>query len=276
MVLGKHVSALKFLEVLFGDEPALEPHERLYQRVLAGDGMEAIEVAEQSLKNMPLVEYYDTVAIKALAMAYVDAASGRLSRDDIYEIKEAVEDIVDGLSEHLGEEGAAKRQSEANDPSSQNEVLCIPARNALDEGPLLMLEQALEADGIRSKVLAHSSILLKSEDAKDPQGKVVVVGYLGSGKVPAFLSLIIRRLRKQIQGRTVVLGLWAHADGKNSAEDWLRMTGADHVVTNIQNAVRLCAELQGGSIVNEQPETPSAQITYENSLRFGDELGRTS
>ena len=126
MVLGKHVNALNFLEVLFGDEPALEPHERLYQRVLAGDGIEAIEVAEQSLKDLHLIQYYDDVAIKALAMAYADAASGRLSRDDISEIKDAVEDVVAGLSEHLDEEAsAAKKKLATSDVAGEVDVLCI-------------------------------------------------------------------------------------------------------------------------------------------------------
>ena len=81
-----------------------------------GDGIEAIEVAEQSLKDMPLIQYYDDVAIKALAMAYAGAASGRLSRDDISEIKDAVEDVVEGLSEHLDEEAsAAKKKSATSD-----------------------------------------------------------------------------------------------------------------------------------------------------------------
>lgn len=243
MVLGKHVNALNFLEVLFGDEPALEPYERLYQRVLAGDGIEAIEVAEQSLKEMPLIQYYDEVALKALAMAYTDSASGRLSRDDISEIKEAVEDVVEGLSDHLDEDLAAKKQSETNDQSSGTEVLCIPARNALDEGPLLMLDQALEAEGISANVFAHSSVLLKSKDVKDASAKIVVVGYLGGGKVPAFLGLIIRRLRNQMPGQTVVLGLWAHTDNSISLEKWKESSGADHVVTKIKDAADLCAKL---------------------------------
>jgi predicted PurR-regulated permease PerM len=276
MVLGKHVSALNFLEVLFGDEPALEPHERLYQRVLAGDGIEAIEVAEQSLKDMPLIQYYDEIAIKALAMAYVDAASGRLSREDISEIKEAVEDVVEGLSEHLDEEPAAKKRSEARDLSGESDVLCIPARNALDEGPLMMLDQALEAEGINAKVLAHSSVLLKSKDVKDVSGKVVVIGYLGAGKTPAFLGLIIRRLRNQMPSRTVILGLWAHTGDAGSAEEWRASSGADHVVSTIQEAARLCAELRDGSTPKEALGIPATEINYENSLRFGDELGHSS
>src|SRR5262249_37062414 len=37
VVLGKHVSGLKFLDVLLGDEPPLGPAVRFYQRLLAGD-----------------------------------------------------------------------------------------------------------------------------------------------------------------------------------------------------------------------------------------------
>ena len=278
MVLGKHVNALNFLEVLFGDEPALEPHERLYQRVLAGDGIEAIEVAEQSLKDMPLIQYYDDVAIKALAMAYADAASGRLNRDDISEIKDAVEDVVEGLSEHLDEEAsAAKKNSATSDVAGEIDVLCIPARNALDEGPLLMLEQVLEAEGINAKVLPHSSVLLKSKDIKDVSGKVVVVGYLGAGKTPAFLGLIVRRLRNQMPGRTVVLGLWALPGNASLAEEWHVSTGADHVVTKVQDAALLCGKLRDAPMPKEGlGSTPATEITYENSLRFGDELGRSS
>jgi hypothetical protein len=38
VVLGRHVEQLKFLEVMFGDEPPLKPTELLYQRML---GVEA-------------------------------------------------------------------------------------------------------------------------------------------------------------------------------------------------------------------------------------------
>lgn len=41
VVLGRHVPQFEFLDVLFGNEPVLEPHARLYQRLLAGDPDEA-------------------------------------------------------------------------------------------------------------------------------------------------------------------------------------------------------------------------------------------
>jgi predicted PurR-regulated permease PerM len=57
VVLGRHVEKLKFLEIMLGDRPALSPTEVTYQRMLAGDPMEAAEQAETFLKEQPLVSY---------------------------------------------------------------------------------------------------------------------------------------------------------------------------------------------------------------------------
>jgi predicted PurR-regulated permease PerM len=43
VVLGRHVDRLEFLDVMFGDRPALSPPEIFYQRMLAGDPTEASE-----------------------------------------------------------------------------------------------------------------------------------------------------------------------------------------------------------------------------------------
>jgi hypothetical protein len=36
VILGRHIEALEFIEVLLGDEPALDAEERICQRLLAG------------------------------------------------------------------------------------------------------------------------------------------------------------------------------------------------------------------------------------------------
>src|SRR6185436_18373433 len=58
VVLGRHVDQLKFLEVMFGDEPPLTPSEVIYQRMLARDPVEAAEQARIFLKEKPLTAYY--------------------------------------------------------------------------------------------------------------------------------------------------------------------------------------------------------------------------
>ena len=62
VVLGRHVERFEFLDVMFGDRPALSPPELFYQRMLAEDPAEAVDKAEEFLKERPLSIYYDDVA----------------------------------------------------------------------------------------------------------------------------------------------------------------------------------------------------------------------
>jgi hypothetical protein len=55
VVLGKHIEALKFIDVLLGDDPPLLAEERFYQRVLSGDATDAAEP-----KQMPRRANYRT------------------------------------------------------------------------------------------------------------------------------------------------------------------------------------------------------------------------
>ena len=63
VVLGRHVERLEFLDVMFGDRPALSPPEIFYQRMLAGDPTEASEKAEEFLKERSLASYYAGVLL---------------------------------------------------------------------------------------------------------------------------------------------------------------------------------------------------------------------
>lgn len=66
VVLGRHVERLQFLDVMFGDRPALSPPEIFYQRMLVGDPTEASDKAEE-FKERSLAAYFDEVALMGLA-----------------------------------------------------------------------------------------------------------------------------------------------------------------------------------------------------------------
>src|SRR4029077_3121210 len=99
VVLGKHIDALSFIDVLLGDEPALELEERFYQRLLAGDATEASDISEQELTKLSLSAYYDAVPMKSLVLAQRDAAEGKLSVEKQAEIRATVEEVVDAMEE---------------------------------------------------------------------------------------------------------------------------------------------------------------------------------
>src|SRR5215204_4312120 len=98
VVLGRHVDQLKFLDVMLGDRPALTPPELAYQRMLAGDPVEAAEQAQEILKQKGLADYYQDVLIAALKLAELDARRGSLDQELMLRIRDAVAEIVDDLS----------------------------------------------------------------------------------------------------------------------------------------------------------------------------------
>src|SRR5262249_48954476 len=103
VVLGRHVDRFQFLEVMLGDRPALTPPELFYQRMLAGDPAEAVEKAEEFLKERPLSAYYDEVALPGLKLAQNDILRGSLDGDHSKKIRSAVLEVIDDLADE-GEE----------------------------------------------------------------------------------------------------------------------------------------------------------------------------
>ena len=92
VVLGKHVDRLKFLDIMLGDKlgRCRTAEELTYQRMLAGDPIEATEQAHQILKEKPLIAYYQDVLIEALKLAQADADRGLLDE----ERKQRIRDII--------------------------------------------------------------------------------------------------------------------------------------------------------------------------------------
>ncbi len=72
VVIGRYVPQLEFLGVLLGSDPVLAPEERLYQRLLAGNLEEAVEIAEDYVDEHSSREFYDNVSIPALRLAEND------------------------------------------------------------------------------------------------------------------------------------------------------------------------------------------------------------
>src|SRR3984893_18261287 len=99
VVLGRHVERLEFLDIMFGDRPALSPSEIFYQRMLAGDPTEAAEKAEQFLKDRSLCSYYDDVALKGLQLAQMDLDREVLDVARLLRIRDTVLEFTADLSD---------------------------------------------------------------------------------------------------------------------------------------------------------------------------------
>jgi len=101
VVMGRHVESLRFLDVMFGNRPALSPPEIFYQRMLAGDPAEALDKAEEFLKERPLSAYYDEVALEGLKLAQNDINRNALESTHIEKINLALTELLEEFDDHV-------------------------------------------------------------------------------------------------------------------------------------------------------------------------------
>ena len=111
VVLGRHVEQLEFLEVMLGDQPALDPEEIFYQRALAGDADALADQAEACLRAQRLPEYLDNVALPALALAQADAGHGTLTPERRERMEGSVVTLLEDLEE--ADEAVAAKAAKA-------------------------------------------------------------------------------------------------------------------------------------------------------------------
>ena len=277
VVLGKHIDSLKFIDVLLGDEPALEPEERFYQRVLAGDATEAADQAEEELKSTSLSTYYDTVAMKALLLAQADAAHGKLSRDKQLQIRDTIEEIVDDLADYPDEvpPGAEdgrhakaplppviSRGQMPDDWQMPYPVLCIASRSALDEAASTMLAQVLEKHGVAAWVQPFVDVATTRGFKVDvTDAHLVCLSYLGAATKPAHVRYLIRRLRR-VMPRAKFLA-WMLGDDPDKVEEWVQAVGADLGATSLAQAT---------AIVVAQTRSPKAPTNFVELRRSPSEV----
>ena len=119
VVLGKHVPALKFFDILLGDEPALTADVHFYQRLLARDEDEALEILRVRLQEIPLEQVFDEIVIPALITARTDFEAEALSEGEVASIFEMIRELVEEI-------GSAQAELQAR-PATGPEAAAAPA-----------------------------------------------------------------------------------------------------------------------------------------------------
>jgi len=270
VVLGRHVERLAFLDVMFGDRPALSPAEIFYQRMLVGDPTEAAEKAEEFLKERSLSSYYDDVAIKGLQLAQADLDRDSLDESRLIRIRDTVLEFANDLSdqtdhEPTGEqttsdaEAAAAVEAAAAEPvyadlpvfertelpaewQGENPILCIAGRTALDEAAGIMLAQLCDAHGLRARVEGPEALSTNNIFRLETDGVAMIcLSYLNA-KNPAQIRYAVRRIRRKIPKARVLVGLWNGMEAVEETERLLEVSGADMFAHTLREATRVCFE----------------------------------
>lgn len=270
VVLGRHVERLAFLDVMFGDRPALSPAEIFYQRMLAGDPTEATEKAEEFLKERSLSSYYDEVALKGLLLAQSDLDRGVLDQSRLERIRDMVVEFADDLSDQVDEEPAdrtstpdpeaaaavdavAKRPVFADLPvvqiddlpegwRSESPILCIGNRTALDEAAAVMFAQLCTVHGLRARVEGPDALATSNIFRLEGEGVALVCVSCLNASNPAHIRYAVRRLRRKLPKARIMVGLWSGIETSESLDAARESAKADLFASSLREATRLCIE----------------------------------
>jgi predicted PurR-regulated permease PerM len=272
VVLGRHVERLAFLDVMFGDRPALSPPEIFYQRMLAGDPTEAAEKAEEFLKERSLSSYYDEVALPGLRLAQADLDREVLDVARLVKIRDAVSEFAADLSdpventgkhETVDPEAAAAldgapaqaelrivNREELSGPwQSAHAVLCIAGRTPLDEAAGLMFMDLVRAHGLEGRIEGAETLATANIFRMETAGVALVcLSYLDTSS-PAHMRFTVRRIRRKLPTAIIMLGVW-NGDVTDANLEQLRENAkADLACRSLHDAVNACiTAAQSGNI----------------------------
>jgi predicted PurR-regulated permease PerM len=225
VVVGRHVDRLQFLDIMLGDQPALTPSQLVYQRMLAGDPIEAAEQAREYLKTAPLENYYDSILTGGLGLAAADNRLGHLDAERLDRIAAMVRELVDDLDGHedvqvveaaasskLDSPLAALVDAESDEEETRiprvlqapRSILCIPGFSKLDEAAAIVLAQLLRRRGYGASAEQYDAMSVAKFFSLDLTETQFVCICYADRPSNAKLHYAVRRLTKKTKSAYVM------------------------------------------------------------------------
>src|SRR5207244_7773870 len=144
-VLGRYVRDLQFFSILLGDEPVLEPHVGYYQRLLARDPDEAVDIIEGLIETHSAEEVYERVRVPAMVLARENRERGESTAEEQQFILEVTRELLDEFPAKLDKTGEEVTQTTNRSSDNRVFVFGCPARDETDELALIMFGKLLDS-----------------------------------------------------------------------------------------------------------------------------------
>ena len=241
LVVGQYVPGLKFLSVLLGSEPPLQPSAQFYQTMLSMKQQEMFDLATSYVEQHSLAAFYDEVFVPALLMSEVDRHNGVLAEVRQKFICEYGQDLIEELGERTEErqvedEKAVIGPAQPLGVSSRSPVIGIPARDEADELVALMLAHLLRDSRIPATVISATDNPESYGERLRQDRAVIFVSALP----PSTLSgagRVCRRIKHENASAKVLIGVWSSEAKIEALKRRLDPAGADGIVTRLSEGV---------------------------------------
>ncbi|MDB5412155.1 MAG: hypothetical protein JWR10_490 [Rubritepida sp.] len=139
VILGRHVPALAFLDVLLGDTEPLPAPARFYQRLLADDAVGAAGLLGTEAGRLGVDSALEQLVMPAIAQIALDRPSTAFGPALAIRASRALTSVLDAVP---------------RDPEGQADILVIPVSGALDRAAAAAVVLALSEAGHSATVVA--------------------------------------------------------------------------------------------------------------------------
>lgn len=238
LVLGRHLPQFKFFDVLLGSEPVLDAPTRLYQRLLAGDVEEAIDMATDEIEGTqatgtsPVLDFYSDTGIPALRLASSDHANVATAEHRLR--------MIDGMLALIED----LREQYPPPEAGPVQVICIGGRWEMDTLAANMLAHGLALQGCNADFLnTVPAFTPKFFTRLDLGGADVVCLSYFSPQPEAHVRYASRRLRRNAPRLRIVAALW-NAPPELLAPEAMARLGVDAVATTVHEVALQVASLR--------------------------------
>jgi predicted PurR-regulated permease PerM len=275
VVMGKYVPQLEFLTILLGEEPALSPPDRVYQRLLAMDHEEAADLVNDYAKKMSLQEIYDTILAPVLSLSEVDMARGRLEPAQQESLQEGIRALVDELGDQArAVEAKAHAQLLVDQARGDGEiqpplpavrpgslpkgcvvnVVCLPAGDAADEIAATMLGQLLELRGYCVVVGSIDHLASERvESVASTNADIVCVSALPPAAI-THARYLCKRLHAKLPDVEMVVGLWGTGGDLTRARERISFVKSVQIAGSFKQAIDQILQLAQPKIMSVDRE----------------------
>jgi predicted PurR-regulated permease PerM len=233
VVLGQHVPRLRWLSLLLGDRPALDPDVSFYQRLLAGDRREAAAVVDEQVKRIGIERAFDNVVIPAIRRTRRDRVDAGLTAEDERLIFEATEKVI---AELPADPKAADPKSDDLRPHGAGVVLAVASHHRSEEIVVSMFSRLLAGSGLT--VVGAGNRMLPSEIeavVERQQPAVIFIAVMPPGGLIQ-ARYLCRRLGKRFADLKIVIGFFGSTRNFDRLLRRLRAAGASYANTSLSQS----------------------------------------
>lgn len=224
-VIGKHIPSLAFLDVLLSQAPPIAVGDRLYQRLLAGDEEEAVEIVEEYITAHSLAEAYDNVVIPTLRQSEEDCRTGVLAEGSVREIHAMIRRLLTAVDE-----------TPPLAPEVPVPVLCLPASSEADEFGAIMLAHLLEKRSTSSRVVSSKSLTSEMVELAAESGASIfcISAFPPASVMPA--TYLAKKIRARMPEARVIVGYWHDQESEDRRMHRLKRAQADEIFLTLEKA----------------------------------------